>query len=458
MKLWAGRQTGDTNEEADGFNSSLPFDKKLYRCDIIGSIAHADMLGKCNIIGRKDSELICDTLKQILADVESGKISISDAEDIHSFNEGELVRRIGDVGKKVHTGRSRNDQVALDMRLYLRGSIDGIIELNKKLINCLIVTAAEHTDTIMPAFTHLQKAQPTTLAHHLLSYCEMLLRDTDRFSDAKKRINIMPLGSGACTSTPHPIDREYVAKLLDFPAVTRNSLDAVSDRDFVLDYLYAAAVEMMHLSRISEEYILWASDEYRYVEISDNYSTGSSIMPQKKNPDFFELIRGKSGRAYGNLISMLTVMKSLPLAYDKDMQEDKEAFFDAEATLMSCLRIMIPMLGEIKYNKQRMRSSTDSGFTAATDCADYLTSKGMPFRDAYKAIGQLVGDCVKKGKTLQTLTLDEYKQSSPLFENDIFDIIKPENAVAKRKATGGPAKSAVTVEIERIKKLISTME
>ena len=454
MKLWSGRFSESTDEEADAFNSSLSFDKRLYACDISGSIAHAKMLGKCGIISAAEADLICKTLDEIFAEIENGKLKISDAEDIHSFTENELVKRIKDIGKKVHTGRSRNDQVALDMRLYLRGSADEIIALIKNLVKRLLATVKEHADTIIPAFTHLQKAQPTTLAHHLLAYCEMLCRDMDRFADARKRINVLPLGSGACTSTPYPIDREYVAKLLDFASVSGNSMDAVSDRDFVLDYLYAAAVAMMHLSRLSEEYILWASDEYKYIEISDKFSTGSSIMPQKKNPDMFELIRGKTGRAYGNLMSMLTVMKSLPLAYNKDMQEDKEGFFDTEATLISCLKIMTAMLGEIKYNKDVMRKSADSGFVAATECADYLASKGMPFRDAYGIVGGLVAYCIKNNKTLQTLSIDEYKKVSSAFEKDIFDVIQPENAVNRRKATGGPAKSAVLNEIERLEKLI----
>lgn len=452
MKLWSGRFSENTDKEADGFNSSLSFDKRLYYADIKGSIAHAMMLGKCGIISEIESKLICGTLQEILGDIESGKLVISDAEDIHSYNENELVRRIGAVGKKVHTGRSRNDQVALDMRLYLRDSAAEMIELTKNLVKVLISTAKKNTDTVMPAFTHLQKAQPTTLAHHLLAYAEMFTRDIDRFNDALKRINILPLGSGACTSTPHPIDREFTAKLLGFSGASGNSMDAVSDRDFVLDYLYAAAVEMMHLSRMSEEYIIWASDEYKYIEISDKYSTGSSIMPQKKNPDMFELIRGKTGRCYGNLMSMLTVMKALPLTYDKDMQEDKECFFDTEATLKSCLNIITAMLGGITYKTDNMRSSTDSGFTAATDCADYLVLKGMPFRDAHEVIGKLVIYCVNNNTTLQKLDIETYKVASTLFDTDIYEVIRPENAIAKRRATGGPAKEAVLEEIAKIER------
>ena len=454
MKLWAGRFTENTNEDADGFNSSLSFDKRLYCCDINGSVAHTKMLGKCGIISAKEAETICNALKSILDDINENKIAIIGAEDIHSFVENELVKRIGNTGKKVHTGRSRNDQVALDMRLYLRDSAGEVISLIKSLISVLLQTSKENLSTVMPAFTHLQKAQPTTLAHHLTAYCEMFLRDIDRFEDAKRRINVLPLGSGACTSTTYPIDREYTAKLLDFDSVSGNSMDAVSDRDFVLDYLYASAVFMMHLSRMAEEYIMWASDEYKFIEISDKFSTGSSIMPQKKNPDMFELIRGKCGRSYGNLMCMLTVMKALPLAYDKDMQEDKEAFFDTEATIMSCLKITIAMLEDISYNKDKMRASTDGGFTSATECADYLVGKGIPFRDAHSIIGGLVVYCINNKKTLQTLSIDEYRSFSDFFASDIFDVIQAENAIEKRQATGGPSTKAMLKEIEKIEKSI----
>ncbi|MBR6788702.1 MAG: argininosuccinate lyase [Clostridia bacterium] len=454
MKLWSGRFEGETDKAADSFNSSLAFDKRLYHYDIEGSKAHCNMLGLCGIIPKNEAELIIETLEIIRNDINDGKIIIENAEDIHSFVENELVSRIGSIGKKLHTGRSRNDQVALDTRLYLRDASDVIISLLKALINRLCDISESNLNTVMPAFTHLQKAQPTTLAHHFMAYAEMFARDSERFIQAKKRINVMPLGSGACTSTAYPIDRNAVAEYLGFPKITANSMDAVSDRDFVIDFLSASAITMMHLSRFSEEIIIWSSDEYKYVELSDKYSTGSSIMPQKKNPDMNELLRGKTGRVYGDLMNMLTVMKGIPLAYDKDMQEDKECVFDAYDTLKACLEIFTALLGDMKINVNVLRKSTDGGFTSATECADYLVKKGVPFRDAHSIIGQLVIYCIKNGKTLQTLTIDEYK-SFGNFDNDIFEVIKAENAIALRRAIGAPSPSAMTKEIQAMRELIS---
>ncbi len=456
MKLWSGRFESETDKAADSFNSSLAFDKRLYRYDIEGSIAHCNMLGKCGIIPEAEAKLIVDALEIIRKDIDDGKLEIKDAEDIHSFVENELVSRIGAVGKKLHTGRSRNDQVCLDTRLYLRDASKDIISLIKALILRLTDISERNTETVMPAFTHLQKAQPTTLAHHFMAYAEMFSRDAERFAQAKNRIDVMPLGSGACTSTAYPIDRKAVADYLGFHAVTANSMDAVGDRDFVIDFLSAGAITMMHLSRFSEEIIIWSSDEYKYVELSDKFSTGSSIMPQKKNPDMNELLRGKTGRVYGALMNMLTVMKGIPLAYDKDMQEDKECVFDAYDTLKACLGIFTALLGDMTINKDKLRKSTDGGFTSATECADWLAAKGVPFRDAHSVIGQLVVYCIKNGKTLQTLSLDEYKKFGP-FDESIFDAIKPENAIARRTATGGPSPSAIKAEISAMRKKLDTV-
>lgn len=456
MKLWSGRFESETDQAADSFNSSLSFDKRLYRYDIAGSKAHCTMLGACGIIPQKDAETVVSALDAVLRDIDSGKTVIADAEDIHSFVENELVARIGAVGKKLHTGRSRNDQVALDIRLYLRDAVKDVVSLLKALIKRLVAISEQNLETVMPAFTHLQKAQPTTLAHHFMAYAEMFRRDIIRFTEAFHRINVMPLGSGACTSTAYPIDRAAVAKLLDFPAVTANSMDAVSDRDFVIDFTSASAVAMMHLSRFSEEIIIWSSDEYKYVELSDRFSTGSSIMPQKKNPDMNELLRGKTGRVYGDLVNILTVMKGLPLAYDKDMQEDKECVFDAYDTLKACLNVFTALLGDMKINKARLRESTDGGFTSATECADYLAKRGVPFRDAHSVVGQLVVYCIKNGKTLQTMTLEEYRQFGD-FDNDIFEVIRPEVAVAQRNIPGGPAVESVKNEIKAMKSYLASL-
>lgn len=451
MKLWYGRFQSNVNEAADSFNSSLSFDKRLYACDIAGSKAHCTMLGECNIIPDEDAKLIVKTLDEILNDINNGKCEIKDAEDIHSFVENELVSRIGAVGKKLHTGRSRNDQVALDIRLYLRDAADDIVALLKQFASTLTDIAENNLNTVMPAFTHLQKAQPTTLAHHMAAYAEMLLRDISRFEETKTRINVMPLGSGACTSTPYPINRQRVAELLNFPVITANSMDAVSDRDFVLDFLYSASVAMMHLSRLSEEIIIWSSDDYKYIELSDGYSTGSSIMPQKKNPDMNELIRGKTGRVYGDLMSLLTVMKGIPLAYDKDMQEDKECVFDAYDTLKASLIVINGLMKEAKFNVTRLRECTDGGFTSATECADYLVGKGVPFRDAHAIVGRLVIYCIENGKTMQSLALDEYKKFGD-FDEGIYEAIKAETAIMRRTAPGAPSPDSMKAEIKQLRK------
>lgn len=451
MKLWYGRFQSNVNEAADSFNSSLSFDKRLYACDIAGSKAHCTMLGECNIIPDEDAKLIVKTLDEILNDINNGKCEIKDAEDIHSFVENELVSRIGAIGKKLHTGRSRNDQVALDIRLYLRDAADDIVALLKQFASTLTDIAENNLNTVMPAFTHLQKAQPTTLAHHMAAYAEMLLRDISRFEETKTRINVMPLGSGACTSTPYPINRQRVAELLNFPVITANSMDAVSDRDFVLDFLYSASVAMMHLSRLSEEIIIWSSDDYKYIELSDGYSTGSSIMPQKKNPDMNELIRGKTGRVYGDLMSLLTVMKGIPLAYDKDMQEDKECVFDAYDTLKASLIVINGLMKEAKFNVTRLRECTDGGFTSATECADYLVEKGVPFRDAHAIVGRLVIYCIENGKTMQSLTLDEYKKFGD-FDEGIYEAIKAETAIMRRTAPGAPSPDSMKAEIKQLRK------
>lgn len=451
MKLWYGRFQSNVNEAADSFNSSLSFDKRLYACDIAGSKAHCTMLGECNIIPDEDAKLIVKTLDEILNDINNGKCEIKDAEDIHSFVESELVSRIGAIGKKLHTGRSRNDQVALDIRLYLRDAADDIVALLKQFASTLTDIAENNLNTVMPAFTHLQKAQPTTLAHHMAAYAEMLLRDISRFEETKTRINVMPLGSGACTSTPYPINRQRVAELLNFPVITANSMDAVSDRDFVLDFLYSASVAMMHLSRLSEEIIIWSSDDYKYIELSDGYSTGSSIMPQKKNPDMNELIRGKTGRVYGDLMSLLTVMKGIPLAYDKDMQEDKECVFDAYDTLKASLIVINGLMKEAKFNVTRLRECTDGGFTSATECADYLVGKGVPFRDAHAIVGRLVIYCIENGKTMQSLTLDEYKKFGD-FDEGIYEAIKAETAITRRTAPGAPSPDSMKAEIKQLRK------
>lgn len=444
MKLWGGRFEKSTNEVVDDFHSSITFDQRLYRQDIEGSIAHATMLGEQGIIQKEDADAIVQGLKDILADIEAGKVEFAlDAEDIHMNVETLLIERIGQAGKRLHTGRSRNDQVALDCRMYVKDAAKEAIGKLKSLMSALLDTAQQHTLTIMPGYTHMQKAQPITLAHHLCAYAEMFRRDILRFEAAYDAADVMPLGSGALAGTTYPLNRARVAELLGFSEITRNSLDGVSDRDFVLDYLYACSVMMMHLSRFCEEIILWNTNEFRFVEIDDGYATGSSIMPQKKNPDMAELTRGKTGRVYGDLVTLLTVMKGLPLAYNKDMQEDKEALFDARDTLVKCLDVFTGMFKTLKFRKDVMHAGAGGGFANATDAADYLVKKGLPFREAHEVLGRLVLHCIKENKALLDLTLAELKEFSPLFEQDVYDAISLETCVRQRNVPGGPAPAMV---------------
>ncbi len=446
--MWAGRFKKEIDQGVNDFNSSLPFDSRMYRQDITGSIAHATMLGRQGIIPQGDVLAIIDGLTGILADIDSGKLPFdSGAEDIHMFIEAELTARIGDAGKRLHTARSRNDQVALDIRLYLRDEIAEIKALVKTLVQTLCNMAKEHTETIMPGYTHLQRAQPITFAQHLMAYASMLLRDIGRLDDTAKRMNYCPLGSGALAGTTYPIDREMTAELLHFDGPIMNSLDGVSDRDFCIELASAVSTIMMHLSRFSEEIILWCSWEFKFLELDDAFATGSSIMPQKKNPDVAELVRGKTGRVYGDLVTLLAMMKSLPLAYNKDMQEDKEAIFDAVDTVKLCLSTFEPMLRTATVLKENMRAAAAKGFINATDCADYLTKKGVPFRDAYKITGTLVGVCVDKGLTLETLPLEEYKALSDVFEADIYDAINLTTCAMTRSCIGGPAKERTLQQI-----------
>ena len=448
MKLWGGRFTKEENALVNEFNASLRFDRRFYRQDIRGSIAHATMLGRQGILSESECEQIRDGLMQILTELDSGKLAFDEeAEDIHSFVEATLTERIGDAGKKLHTGRSRNDQVALDMKLYVRDEIDETMRRIAELLKVIHLLMKEHIDTIMPGFTHLQKAQPVTLAHHLGAYMEMFKRDYSRMADVRARMNYCPLGSGALAGTTYALDRAYVAKLLGFDGPTANSMDSVSDRDYVIEYLDACAIAMMHLSRFCEEYITWNTDEYRFISVDDAYSTGSSIMPQKKNPDIAELIRGKTGRVYGALTSMLTTMKGLPLAYNKDMQEDKELTFDAIDTVKGCLTLFTNMLGSTTFRSDVMERSAAGGFTNATDAADYLVKHGVPFRDAHGIIGSLVLACEKRGCALDTLPLSEYKAICPAFEEDIYDAISLQTCVSKRNTTGAPGPDALKREI-----------
>ncbi|MGN1330949.1 MAG: argininosuccinate lyase [Clostridia bacterium] len=452
MALWGARFKKELNSQVNDFNSSIKFDSIFYKEDIQGSIAHVTMLGNQNIIGEDDAKIIKEELIKIENDIESGKLKIDfEAEDIHMFIEAELTKRIGDVGKKLHTSRSRNDQVTLDLKLYLRNEIDILIEKILKLVLAICNKAEENLNTVMPGYTHMQRAQPITFAHHLMAYSEMFLRDLERIKDARKRMNIMPLGSCALAGTTYPIDRNFVKKLLGFDDITINSIDGVSDRDYVIELTSAISIIMMHLSRISEEIILWASWEFKFVELDDAFSTGSSIMPQKKNPDITELIRGKTGRVYGDLIGLLTLMKGLPLAYNKDMQEDKEAIFDALETVKICIDTFIPMLETVKVISKNMREAANKGFINATDCADYLVKKGIPFRDAYKITGKLVSYCIDNNKVLETLKLDEYKNVCDLFENDMYEEISLENCVKKRRVIGGPAPEIVFEHIKQVK-------
>ena len=451
MVLWEGRFKKELDSKTNDFNSSIKFDSRLYKEDILGSIAHSTMLGNKNIISKEDSKKIVDELNNILNDLENGKLEIDkDAEDIHMFIESELTKRIGDAGKRLHTARSRNDQVALDIKMYLKKEIEEIIKLLKQLIKILVDKAKQNLDTIMPGYTHLQRAQPITFAHHLMAYVEMFMRDIDRLKDTLKRCDIMPLGSSALAGTSYDIDRDMVKDLLGFREVTNNSLDGVSDRDHIIELSSDISIIMMHLSRISEEIIMWCSWEFKFIELDDAFSTGSSIMPQKKNPDIAELIRGKTGRVYGNLVQILVTMKGLPLAYNKDMQEDKEGIFDSIDTVKICISTIIPMIDTFKVIKENMRKAANKGFINATDCADYLTKKQIPFRKAYKIVGNLVAYCIEKNKTLEDLTLDEYKNIDKTFEKDIYDAIKLENCIKNRNLIGGPSNKTVEQRIEEV--------
>ncbi|ADU22561.1 argininosuccinate lyase [Ruminococcus albus] len=451
-KMWAGRFTKEVDERVNDFNSSISFDHRMYKQDIEGSMAHATMLGECGIIDIEESKKIVEGLKGILADIDSGKLEFDPtAEDVHMFVEAELTSRLGDTGKRLHTARSRNDQVALDIRMNLKVETDEIIALVKELEQTILNMAEKHLTTVMPGYTHMQRAQPITFAHHLMAYANMLLRDLGRLEDCKKRLNIMPLGSGALASTTYPINRQRVCDILGFDEITQNSLDGVSDRDFCIELASAISMLMMHLSRFSEEIILWCSWEFKFVELDDAYATGSSIMPQKKNPDVTELIRGKTGRVYGDLNTLLVMMKGTPLAYNKDMQEDKEAIFDAVDTVKLCLKTFIPMLDTMTVLKDNMRNAAARGFINATDCADYLVKKGMPFRDAYKITGTLVHTCIELGCTLETLPMDEYKKLTDTFDNDVYDAISLDTCVMQRKAAGGPAPESVKAQIAYVR-------
>ena len=460
-QLWGGRFTGSINELAWNFNASISFDQRFLEVDVRGSKAHATMLAKQGIITEEEKNSILKGLDEILSDVQAGKLQITDKyEDIHSFLEANLIERVGDAGKKVHTGRSRNDQVALDMRLYARDEVKSMAGLLEKLLSTLLDIMQDNLTTYMPGFTHLQKAQPVTLAHHLGAYFEMFKRDILRMRDIYNRMNYCPLGAGALAGTTYPLDRDYTASLLEFYGPTLNSMDSVSDRDYLIEYLSALSTIMMHLSRLSEEIIIWNSNEYRFVEIDDAYSTGSSIMPQKKNPDIAELVRGKTGRVYGDLMSLLTTMKGIPLAYNKDMQEDKEAAFDAMDTVKNCIVLFTDMLKTLKFNRQQMERSAMMGFTNATDAADYLVNKGMPFRDAHSVIGRLVLYCIEKKCAIDDLELKELKEFSELFENDIYDAISLKTCVEKRLTVGAPGPEAMKKVIAINKEFIAgfTME
>ncbi|MBE6688086.1 MAG: argininosuccinate lyase [Ruminococcaceae bacterium] len=452
MKMWQGRFKKEADSSVNDFNSSISFDSRMYREDLQGSMAHAEMLGKCGIIEKSEADAIIAELKNILSDIENGKLMFSsDAEDIHMFVEQVLTERIGDTGKRLHTARSRNDQVALDIRMYIKNRIADISGSVVNLLEIIYNKACENTDTVMPGYTHLQRAQPITFAHHLCAYAFMFMRDMERIWQTYDRCNVMPLGSGAIAGTTYPIDREFVAKKLGFDGVTLNSIDGVSDRDFVLELSGNLTLLMMHLSRFSEEMILWCSSEFAFVELDDAFSTGSSIMPQKKNPDIAELVRGKTGRIYGNNTTLLTMMKSLPLAYNKDMQEDKEAIFDSIDNVLMCVDMFAKMLDTAQVRKDNMRRAAGKGFINATDCADYLVKKGLPFRTAYKIVGQLVAYCIDNDKTLETLTLDEYNIASDVFAQDVYDAINLENCVSGRDIIGGPGKTSTENQLSSIK-------
>lgn len=453
-QLWKGRFKKELAKETNDFNSSISFDSRMFEEDIRGSMAHAAMLGAQGIIEKSESDKIIAGLQEILSDIKSGKLEIDmTAEDIHTFIEGELTARLGQTGKRLHTARSRNDQVALDIRLTLRKEIGEIKEKVRGLIGVICKKAEENKHTIMPGYTHLQRAQPITFAHHLMAYASMLCRDLGRLEDTEKRMNSCPLGSGALAGTTYPLDREAVAAELGFDGITLNSLDGVSDRDFCIELASALSLIMVHLSRFSEEIIMWCSWEFKFVELDDAFSTGSSIMPQKKNPDIAELVRGKSGRVFGDLTTLLTVMKGIALAYNKDMQEDKEAIFDAVDTVKMCLTAFTPMIDTMTVLKDNMRAAAAKGFINATDCADYLVGKGLPFRDAYKATGELVALCIDKGLTLETLPLEEYRKVCDLFDDEVYTAISLEKCVADRKVAGGPSSESVDTQIAYAKKI-----
>ena len=451
--LWEGRFKKEIDSKTNDFNSSIRFDSRMYKEDIKGSIAHSKMLAKQGIIDKEESKKIVEELNKILEDIENNTLEINkDAEDIHTFIEGELTKRIGSAGKRLHTARSRNDQVALDIRMYLKNDIKEIIKLLKELLSTLIKKAEENLNTVMPGYTHMQRAQPITFAHHLMAYVEMILRDIERLQQTYNRTNVMPLGSCALAGTTYNLDRNYVKDLLGFSEITKNSLDGVSDRDFAIEFISNISIIMMHLSRLSEEIVLWCSWEFKFVELDDAFSTGSSIMPQKKNPDITELVRGKTGRVYGNLMGILTMMKGLPLAYNKDMQEDKEFIFDTSDTVKICITTLIPMINTMKVLNENMRKAALKGFINATDCADYLVRKGIPFRDAYKATGTLVAYAIDNDKTLDELSLDEYRKISDKFDEGIYKAIDLKTCVMKRNVIGGPAPNQVEKRINEIKK------
>ena len=457
-KLWTGRFAKETDHSLDVLNASLPFDRRLYRQDITGSIAHAKMLARQSIISEADGEAIVKGLQSILADIEAGTLVMEGAEDIHSFVEQELTNRIGDAGKRLHTARSRNDQVALDMRMYVKEEITKIHALLLDLIKALCAKAREHLTTVMPGYTHLQRAQPVTLAHVYMAYGNMLRRDCVRLNNTFALMDEMPLGSGALASTTYPIDRDYVCEQLGFAKITDNSMDGVSDRDYCMELAADCSILMMHLSRICEEIILWCTWEFRFCELDDAFSTGSSIMPQKKNPDVCELIRGKSGRVYGNLMTLLSMQKGLSLAYNKDMQEDKEALFDVIDTVTHSLQVLIPMLDTMKIHEENMKQAALGGYINATDCADYLTKKGVPFRDAYRCVGELVAWCIERSCALNDVSLEDLQQFHPLFGSDVYEAIDLQTCVRERKAPGGPAPDCVKVQIEALERFVQKEE
>ena len=457
-KMWAGRTDGKTNKIADDFNSSISFDKRLYKQDILGSMAHAMMLGAKNIISSLEADTLIKGLESILNDIENGSLEFDmSAEDIHMFIEQVLTERVGEVGKKLHTARSRNDQVALDLKMYLRDEIAEIKTLLKNLVQNLTLKAEEYKSVIMPGYTHLQRAQPITFGHHLMAYTFMFLRDIDRLNDCSKRLNVSPIGCCALAGTTFDTDRDFEASRLGFNDVTLNSIDGVSDRDYCVELLSAISLIMAHMSRLSEEIILWSSWEFKFVELSDEFTTGSSIMPQKKNSDMAELCRGKTGRVYGDLMAILTVLKGLPLAYNKDMQEDKESVFDGVDTVKNCLSVFVPMIASMKAIKENMLSAAKKGFINATDLADYLAKKGLAFRSAYKIVGSIVGDCIKNGKTLEDLSINEYKAYSEVFENDLYTEIDLTTCVNKRVSKGGTSVVSVESQIEYVKEIFDKL-